>query len=311
MSLKKEYLIKSLLFIVVFAILLVLASVFDLQISHLLASNDLAQSTYYSTNIFGRFFEYIGSFPIFVFGAFACLVLMHYFYKYKSYGKYLSLLMIVILVVVFEYLIHDTLKYIFRNHNIEEFLDNIVLTISVWVISFLISVICIILYRKVDYEKNKKLIRYSIVIALTCSFYLIVSLIKGPIGRMRYRAMNLINDFSYFTPWYQVSEAKNMLQNVDIPSDGFKSFPSGHTFSAGVSYVLICLPYVYEKFNNRKWKIIWYIIPVLYTGIVALSRIVVGAHYFSDVLIGGSLAYIGAELFKYIFLVRNKNNQLI
>ena len=86
---------------------------------------------------------------------------------------------------------------------------------------------------------------------------------------------------------------------MDVPSDGFKSFPSGHTYAAGVSYALISLPYVCEKLNNKKGKLLCYLIPVLYTGLVAFYRIRVGAHFFSDVLVGGTLAFVFAELGRY------------
>ena len=114
-----------------------------------------------------------------------------------------------------------------------------------------------------------------------------------------------VENFSYFTPWYEISGARDLLLgNSPVPKDGFKSFPSGHTFSAGISYVLICLPYLYDRFNNRKWTIIWYVIPICFTGLVGLSRIVAGAHYLSDVLVGGTIAYVAVEVFKYIFIVR-------
>ena len=119
--------------------------------------------------------------------------------------------------------------------------------------------------------------------------------------------MHLINDFSYFTPWYVVSDAKELLSGInEIPSDSFKSFPSGHTFSGGVIYVLICMPYLYEKFNTKKWHVVWYLIPICYTGMVGIFRIVVGAHFMSDVLFGGTIAYVASELFKYLFIVRSK-----
>ena len=162
-------------------------------------------------------------------------------------------------------------------------------------------------YRKVEVDKNKKLLNFAYVILFTSIFYLLIELIKTPVGRMRYRAMNELGDFSYFTPWYQISDAKTLLKDTYTLKDAFKSFPSGHTFSAGISYVLICIPYVFEKFNTKKWKVIFYLIPICYTGLVATFRIVVGAHYLSDVLFGGTIAYVASEVFKYVFILRKKN----
>lgn len=309
MNLRKKYLIQTGIFLVVFIGLLLVGTFFDLEISNLLASGGFSEGVYYSTNGFGRFFEYFGSWPIFLFGIFACLVFMHKVYNRNDQKKYFALFFILIIVVVFYKGYSDTVEYILENNYKEEIFEKSLTKGLLWLGSILSSGLVVFLYRKVDVEKNNKLFKFALVILFTCLFYVLIEVIKGPVGRMRFRAMNLINDFSYFTPWYQVSEAKDALLNVSsisVPKDGFKSFPSGHTFAAGVSYVLICMPCLYEKFNNKKWTIIWYLIPICFTGLVGLSRIVVGAHFLSDVLVGGTIAYVAAELFKYLFLIRKK-----
>lgn len=306
MTLKKKYLIGAILFVVIFGSLLLVATFFDLEISKILASGSLSEGAYYSTNKFGRFFEYFGSYPIFVFGFIACLIFMHKVYHLDNKAKYLSLIFIILMVVISYWGIKDTVKYYCQNHDILHVYKNTITKLILWVIGALITGISVFSYRKMDVEKNNKFFKWAIIIVCTCLFYIVIELIKGPMGRMRYRAMNNIEDFSYFTNWYVVSNAKEMvtMKGLEVVKDGFKSFPSGHTFSAGISYVLICLPYFIERFNNKKWRIIWYIIPICFTGIVGLSRIVVGAHYLSDVLVGGTIAYLAVELFKYLFIVR-------
>ena len=307
MSRTKKYLIQTLIFSLIFTILLVIGSIYDLQISQLLASNHLANGTYFSTNVFGRILEYFGSWPIFIFGIWACLIFMHKVYHLGGNKKYFSLLFIAIIVIVFYKGASDTLEYICENHYIEYIYEHNITKVLLWSVSLIVAIVSSFLYRRVDIEKNNNLFKFALVILCTCAFYILIELIKGPVGRIRFRAMNLINDFSYFTNWYQISDAKEILLNSsNIPKDGFKSFPSGHTFAAGVSYVLICMPYLFEKYNTRKWTIIWYLIPISLTGLVGLSRIVVGAHFLSDVLVGGTIAYIAAETFKYIFIVRKQ-----
>ena len=66
--------------------------------------------------------------------------------------------------------------------------------------------------------------------------------------------------------------------------NGHKSFPSGHT-NAGTSILLIAL--LVPRFTDKKW--IKYLVATLcfaYIAILAFSRIVVSAHYASDVLCG-------------------------
>ena len=55
-----------------------------------------------------------------------------------------------------------------------------------------------------------------------------------------------------------------------------------------------------RKIKNKEFKRMCYEIPIFYTGAVALSRIVAGAHYMSDVLFGGTMAFLFMILFKEI-----------
>ena len=95
-----------------------------------------------------------------------------------------------------------------------------------------------------------------------------------------------------------------LLADSGLVKDCFKSFPSGHTFSAGMSYILIMLPDVFPQFGGRRRKILSYVIPICYTGFVAFFRIAAGAHFFSDVLAGGTLAYLAVQIFRYVFPIR-------
>ena len=309
MTRKTKYLIQTGLFLIIFIGLLLVATFLDLEISHLLAGKGLDDFKYYSNDIGGRFIEYIGSFPIFIFGIFACLIFMHKIYSFNDKKKYLAILFIPIILVLSEMLVGDTFKYYSRFHDIENIYEATTTKIILYAIAAIITGLLIFFYRKVDQEKNNKLISFAFVILGTCVGYLIITLVKSPVGRMRYRAMNLINDFNFYTPWYKISDAKHILEGSIVPKDGFKSFPSGHTFSAGVCYVLICMPYLYKKFSSKGWKIFWYALPITYTGLVGFYRIVVGAHYLSDVLVGGTIAYVLAEICKYIFFVRKEQKE--
>ncbi len=307
MTQKNKNIIRIGLFSIIFLGLLLIGTFYDLEISHLLAGKGLDDSSYYSNDFGGRIIEYIGSFPIFVLGIFACLIFTHKVYSLNGKKKYLSLLFIIVIIILTEKLIGDTIKYYCRFHNNEAFYEATSTTIILYLVSIILTAVMLFFYRKVNHELNNKLVKFAYVIVGTCIGYLLIELIKSPVGRMRYRAMNLINNYSFYTPWYKISDAKHILSGFDhIPHDGYKSFPSGHTFSAGVCYALICMPYVVEKFNNKKWKTIWYIIPVCYTGLVGFYRIVVGAHYLTDVLVGGTIAYVLAETFKY-FIYEKKN----
>jgi membrane-associated phospholipid phosphatase len=88
-------------------------------------------------------------------------------------------------------------------------------------------------------------------------------------GRVRFRELDAA--FSQFTPWY-------------LPQGftGFDSFPSGH---AAMGWML--LPLMILIIEQKKWlKFSAIVIIIVYAIILALSRIVIGAHFASDVLFG-------------------------
>lgn len=105
-----------------------------------------------------------------------------------------------------------------------------------------------------------------------------VEVMKNLWGRVRYR--DLLNDVTLdrFTPFYVIN-GKN----------GNKSFPSGHTASAGMIYLSMLLPMINEKL--KKYKSLFFTVSIVYTSVVAFTRLVMGAHYLSDVTVGGIIAF--------------------
>lgn len=99
---------------------------------------------------------------------------------------------------------------------------------------------------------------------------------KGIWGRIRFRSMEA--PYTDFTPWYKINGFT-----------GNHSFPSGHTSGAGVSYQLMLLPLVSSKCREHKTAL--FITAFLFTSTVAFTRLVMGAHYLSDVTIGGTISF--------------------
>ena len=66
---------------------------------------------------------------------------------------------------------------------------------------------------------------------------------------------------------------------IEIPRS--YSFPSGHTLTSLVFYCLLC--YLLTFNCSKKVKLIWFIITTIFVCIIAISRIYLGVHYFSDV----------------------------
>ena len=310
MNNKKSKIIEISLFSLILIGLMTIASLFDLQISQFLTKGALKEGAFYTHNFMGALIEVIGSFPIFAALLVATLALANIFFKKESKIKYLGWIFVILSIVDMTWITRDTFKYILRLVGNEPLYKEWWMMIVYIAIGTPIALVSQYLYQKrVNVETNKKFVTFTWVILFTCAFYILVNIIKGPVGRMRYRAMNEIGDFTGYTPWYVISDAKNIYGDLVSTSDAFKSFPSGHTFSAGCCYVLLAVPDIFEKFNSKKYRILSYVITVCYTGLVGLYRIRVGAHYLSDVTIGGTMAYLAAQVGRYLFVTRK--NRLV
>ena len=220
-------------------------------------------------------------------------------------------------------------------HNI---LDNLYITFLTVVIAFPPAIGTLYLWGRIDAEINAKMLPWVLVIVGTAIFYLVVHFVKSPIGRARYRAILAYNanpdyynallteklgvdsravinseTLSFRNFWENYGSLsdkfeaigvddryKEVLAEVGLASDICKSFPSGHTFTAGLSYTLMCMPDMVDKFKTKGWRAFWYAFPIAITGTVALSRLVMGAHYLSDVLFGGTIAFLAMCIFRWL-----------
>ena len=104
----------------------------------------------------------------------------------------------------------------------------------------------------------------------------IINLMKMAWGRVRFR--DLTGDYGAFTAWYVING-----------NTGDHSFPSGHTGSAGATYFLMFLPFVSKKWQKRAYGC--FAAGFVYTSAVAATRLIMGAHYLSDVTVGGTVIF--------------------
>lgn len=304
MSIKKKQMLSIAALLGVFGVLLTLATMFDLQVSHILADGNLAADRYYSVNLLCNIVEIAGAWPVWTAAVFAASVMTVYFDAKKGAVRIFEVLFFCLSTLAAMFLLRDGLKYAFRIYGREELLEGP----GTWLVSFVFGLVAAVLVLKLAYRRIRQnldsLVPFALAIICSCCCYFIIEIVKSPVGRMRFRGMHLLGDYSYFTPWYQVSTARELLAGSSLVKDCFKSFPSGHTFSAGMSYILIMLPDVFPRVRTGKGKILSYLIPVCYTGFVGFFRIAAGAHFFSDVLVGGTLAYLAVQIFRFVFLCR-------
>lgn len=155
-------------------------------------------------------------------------------------------------------------------------------------VGFGLTVIFVMQFINIPEEYRKPLLVIAFVGLGVCALSTgTVNLMKGLWGRTRFRSMEA--PYTEFTPWYIINGF-----------NGNHSFPSGHTQGAGMSYLLMLLPLISKKCREHKTAL--FLTAFFYTSLVAFTRLIMGAHYLSDVTVGGTIAFtctlIGIAVFE-------------
>jgi len=245
-------------------ILAVIFGLYDLDISrHLVDQN----------SVWAKFLEDYGMIP-------GLFVILSGIYIYYSFIRIKSDVWSYIQKVVFFLVSSGLIFYLF-----DIILGKVVINhlIIFLIISFSISIIIFIVLHKANQVQSTIAIKFSkVVVAVSLFGYVIfIQIVKYFWGRVRFRELDAA--FSQFTPWY-------LPQGIT----GFDSFPSGH---AAMGFIL--LPLLILLSNKKEWiKNSVFILIILWAVSLAFSRVVIGAHYASDVLFGSFFIIITYLLFQ-------------
>lgn len=148
-----------------------------------------------------------------------------------------------------------------------------------WGIGFGVAALYTVRFVTVPDEFKRPLFTAAVIgVGVMTAQLLTVDIMKNLWGRVRFRDLLSSGSCDGFTAWFVIN-GKN----------GNKSFPSGHTAGAGMSYLLMLLPFIDKK--REKYRAVYFWCPFIYTSAVALTRLVMGAHYLSDVTVGGVIAF--------------------
>ena len=142
-------------------------------------------------------------------------------------------------------------------------------------------------YRITSKCENKDIwILYLIIlITLIVAFVPGCSLIKTIFHRPRFRSIMAVADLDFY-PWYvPCSNYKTLMNSYELVEEEFKSFPSGHScVSLSFPLVVLFLPYVKKEYE--KYVLPLFICGLVWSLLVMFCRILVGAHFLSDVSMG-------------------------
>ena len=158
-----------------------------------------------------------------------------------------------------------------------------------------LSVVSFFLTYKLSRSADRAtMIRVAAVILLTAVVEMvIINVIKIPWGRPRMRLI-AINPEVTFTPWWVAgSTVKDaIMEKFGVISNEFKSFPSGHTADAAMAMLLPLLTLLQPKWKGKESLL--FFIGAAWGVLVALSRIIMGAHFVSDTMVGFAIALLVA-----------------
>lgn len=294
----------------IFITVAVLGTIYDLQISKLLA--DIQTGQYFTKNIFAIIGETIGENILYVLLVCSFCIIFFYLLRNPLDKKYFNIILLIVMcissVLICYYCLNNSLEHLstHTNNSLDNFLSSALGIVSLFLFSIAITGCALFLFSKIKNENIILLWKWALlVIILSALSNGIVQGAKLVFERTRYRAMVFSGDteFQYYDYWFKLNS--NKFNSVSpYAEDFFKSFPSGHTCAAASSFFLILLPLFLPQTNNKKWKIIFYSTAIIYTFLVALSRLIAGAHFFMDVLIGGFttiiLTIIAYYLVKYL-----------
>jgi len=262
--------------ILILAISLILLSIFtfkDLEIAKFL-NND--------KSIFGLFYEVIGEMPVY-FGVLLFGVTMFNLVKKES-SKILAILITII----------GSLLFVIMPARYLPFFNGLMVFI-LSIITIILSVLLLLLSRKLSKEFYNKILPLACVYFITCCLApALVFAIKTFVGRVRFEDLN--TSFSNYTRWYVINGIT-----------GNYSFPSGHTVSATTIICLNNLPKCIQL--SKKQKITLYSLTSIHIGATAFSRMILGRHYGSDVLMAFLICYAVKEISTAMFFKHRQDKK--
>lgn len=172
-----------------------------------------------------------------------------------------------------------------------------IIIVDLWYVllggSIMFSLIIFIIFTLNRDWTEFKTISIVIILLAIINPLIVVQLTKILSGRVRF--YNLASDYSNYTPWF-------LPPGPSLKND---SFPSGHT-AIGWMFLPLLI-----QVRERKWndpvRILTALFVIGWGLFVAISRVVIGAHYASDVLFSTGVAVV-ATIWLYKRYYVDKHN---
>jgi membrane-associated phospholipid phosphatase len=276
-----------------YAVLLFLGTFYDQKIS---------EALYNPHGFIVMFISAIGAYPFFAFAVLfgGCLYerILH-----SDLNKALKSILCVLLILVITavgfigagaLVDKDSLGYIYPQLN-----RNIPVILCISLVS--IFPLAYLGYRFAKNEADGKLIKRVLCLLLIFALsYALLQIIKNSFHRPRYRLTLQGFEGIGFVPWFKPFYGfQDYIEQFGIDKGEFRSFPSGHSIlSTSMVIALQSLSWISLKLRDKKFLL--GVSGLLISFIIILSRVILGAHYLSDVSAGALIVSVLALFYTYI-----------
>ncbi len=256
--------------IVVYIVLLLISGIYDLQISQSIANQYAG---------WAKVIEGYGELP----GIITLLTAIFIYHQKKRHSSNSRTILYGSILLYSAFMLFTYAGYLL----LKPFISS-----SYWVLIFglVLTLISFLLNKKLKINFSENAFVFSKISLLMGIFgyVLFVQPLKVFWGRIRFRDLDAL--YSNFTPWF--------LPNGITGND---SFPSGHS---AMGFVLISF---FVLFKDKGWikRYGAYVFILMWAFAVASSRVIIGAHFLSDVVVGSA-----GIIFSYLYFTqkdRTKN----
>ncbi len=250
--------------IMVYIVLLVISGIYDLQISQLLVNQNAE---------WAKVIESYGELP----GIITLLTAIFIYHKKKRHSSNTRTILYGSILLYSAFMLFTYAGYLL----LKPFINS-----SYWVLIFglVFTLISFLLDKKLNINFSENAFAFSKIALLMGIFgyVLFVQPLKVFWGRIRFRDLDAL--YSNFTHWF--------LPNGITGND---SFPSGHS---AMGFVLISF-FILFRNKNIIMRYGSYIFILMWAFAVTSSRVIIGAHFLSDVVVGSA-----GMIFSYLYFTQ-------
>jgi len=141
-----------------------------------------------------------------------------------------------------------------------------------------------------DVDKRKlRIVALALALQPILSF-VIINIAKLIWARPRYRSIAGAANLPYQNWWEIGTGAKAKYTALGVAGEEFKSFPSGHTGNASTTLAISLTSLVLPQLKDKRKLLYW--CAAVFAFLVAFSRIIMGAHFLTDVTMGFTTTFI-------------------